>query len=111
MSDTPHEEKRDPKMLGRRKTDHSDGQVIWLEEHFHDVIKSAMDAGEARWSAGLEKTLDLALKGSIPGRVTALERYNETRALRTCLIALTSSMMGGGCVVAALLFTNLVRFA
>lgn len=109
MSDQPIQEKRDPRLLGRRKHDHADGQIVWLDNYFRDVIKSEFERHEARETAAQQVTLEKAL-GDIPRRLKALERFNETRQLRTCLIALSSSLIGGGCVVASMFFSNILRW-
>jgi hypothetical protein len=114
----PFKEKRESEtMLGRRKTDHANGQLQWLAEHFNTVIDTAVASAEDRWITVLDELLQKALRGDIPAQIVvlreaieALKKANETRHLHTAAIALACSMLGGGSVVLFLVFTGAVRF-
>lgn len=114
MEETPEqaEERRHcERTIGRRKTDHGDGQVQWLEKHFSEVIKYLIEEAERRWKLTLKELLDAALGGDIPVRVSALEEHNKTREIRWALVAGVSALLGGGGVVVYLILADLLRVA
>jgi hypothetical protein len=99
MSQEGIEEKRDPQLLGRRKGDHSDGQIEWLDEHFRAVIKSEIGGLKSDLVSLMEALLDRALGGDIPARVAALEQYHLYRELRTVVTSVVASTVASLCVL------------